>query len=156
MEIKITKNQIIAFCISVFMCIACFLSGRYLRFERVSGDSEQLISGIIQAGNNTDQIINELTIAGASAESAERYGILISGIIEELREENDQLGISTNEAIRAIESNQRITELVKSASSSLYNTTGAAIDVAIKRAEDYERLIESLQEALGNTSEDNN
>lgn len=156
MEIKITKNQIIAFCISVFMCIACFLSGRYLRFERVSGDSEQLISGIIQAGNNTDQIINELTIAGASAESAERYGILISGIIEELRNENDQLGISTNEAIRAIESNQRITELVKSASSSLHNTTGAAIDVAIKRAEDYEQLIESLQEALGNTSKDNN
>lgn len=156
MEIKITKNQIIAFCVSVFMCIACFLAGRYLRFERVSGDSEQLISGIIQAGNNTDQIINELTIAGASAESAERYGALISGIIEELRDENDKLGISTNEAIRAIESNQRITELVKSASSSLHNATGTAIDIAIKRAEDYERLIESLQKALGNTSEDNN
>ena len=156
MEIKITKNQIIAFCVSVFMCIACFLAGRYLRFERVSGDSEQLISGIIQAGNSTDQIINELTIAGASAESAERYGALISGIIEELRDENDKLGISTNEAIRAIESNQRIAELVKSASSSLHNATGTAIDIAIKRAEDYERLIESLQKALGNTSEDNN
>ena len=156
MEIKITKNQIVAFCVSVFMCITCFLAGRYLRFERVSGDSEQLISGIIQAGNNTDQIINELTIAGASAESAERYGALISGIIEELRDENDKLGISTNEAIRAIESNQRITELVKSASSSLHNATGTAIDIAIKRAEDYERLIESLQKALGNTSEDNN
>lgn len=155
MEIKITKSTIITFCVCIVLCITSFCIGRYVRFGRISGSSEQLISGIVQAGNDTDKIINELTIAGASAESAVKYGTIISRIVEELRESYEKQGISTDEAIRAIESNQRITEIVKSASSSLSDTTGNALEDAIKRAEDYERLIESLQEVIRNTSENN-
>lgn len=155
MEIKITKSTIITFCICVVLCISSFCIGRYIRVGRISGTSEQLISGIIQAGDDTDKIINELTLAGASAESAANYGRIIAGIIEELRNVDEELGVSTNEAIRAIESNKRITEIVKSASSSLSNTTGNALEDAIKRAENYERLIKSLQEALRNSTENN-
>lgn len=155
MEIKITKSTIITFCICIILCISSFCFGRYTRFGRISGASEQLISGIVQAGNDTDKIINELTLAGASAESAANYGRIIAGIIEELRNVNDELSVSTNEAIRAVESNKRITEIVKSASSDLSNTTGNALEDAIKRAEDYERLIGSLQEALRNSTENN-
>lgn len=154
-EIKITKSTIITFCICVVLCISSFCIGRYIRVGRISGTSEQLISGIIQAGDDTDKIINELTIAGASAESAANYGRIIAGVIEELRNVDEELSISTNEAIRAVESNKRITEIVKSASSSLSNTTGNALEDAIKRAENYERLIESLQEALRNSTENN-
>lgn len=155
MEIKITKSTIITFCICVVLCISSFCFGRYIRVGRISGTSEQLISGIIQAGDDTDKIINELTLAGASAESAANYGRIIAGIIEELRNVNEELSVSTNEAIRAVESNKRITEIVKSASSSLSNTTGNALEDAIERAENYERLIESLQEALRNSTENN-
>lgn len=155
MEIKNIKGQFIDCCVVLCLCIVSFCAGKFIRFERISGSSEQLISGIVQAGDNTDQIIDKLIVAGASAESANRYGTIISRIIKELRDENEQLGISTNEAIRAIESNKRVTELVQSASSSLYETTGTALELAIKRAEDYERLIESLQEALRNTTENN-
>lgn len=155
MEIKITKSTIITFCICIVLCISSFCAGRFIRFRRISGASEQLISGIIQAGDDTDKIINELTLTGASAESAANYGRIIAGIIEELRNVNDELSVSTNEAIRAVENNKRITEIVKSASSDLSNTTGNALEDAIKRAEDYERLIASLQEALRNSTENN-
>lgn len=155
MEIKITKSAIITFCICIVLCISSFCAGKFIRFGRVSGVSEQLISGIIQAGNDTDKIINELIIAGASTKSATRYGPIIAGVIEDLRKNNEEFSISTDEAIRAIESNQRIAEIVKSANSSLYEATGDALDDTIKRAEDYERLIDSLQKALGNTTKNN-
>lgn len=137
----------------VVLCITCFCAGRYEGSREVSGNSEKLIDGIISAGTDTDKIVNELTIAGASVESARKYSQFISGIVNELQSNNEKLGISTNEAIRAIESNTRISELVLSASEELHNTTGDAIADAIKRAEDYERLIKSLQEALQNTTE---
>lgn len=155
MEIKITKSTIITFCICIVLCVSSFCAGRFIRFGRVSGVSKQLISGIVQARNDTNKIIDELIIAGASTKSATRYGQIISGVIEDLRKNNEDFTISTDEAVRAIESNQRITEIVKSANSSLYETTGDTLDDAIKRAEDYERLIESLQKALGNTTKNN-
>lgn len=155
MEIKITKTTIIYICVSLILCIGSFCAGRFIRFGRVSGTSEQLINGIIQAGNDTDKIIDQLVIAGASTESAANYGRIISGIVEELRAENEKLGVSTDAAIRAIESNKRISEIVQSANASLSSTTDNALELAIKRAEDYERLIATLQEALRDTTEDN-
>lgn len=137
----------------VALCIACFCAGRYEGSREVSGNSERLIDGIISAGTDTDKIVDELTIAGASVESIRKYNEFISGIIDELQSNNEKLEISTNEAIRAIESNTRISKLVLSASEELHNTTGDAIADAIKRAEDYERLIKSLQETLRNTTE---
>jgi hypothetical protein len=137
----------------VALCIACFCAGRYEGSREVSGNSERIIDGIISAGTDTDKIVNELTIAGASVESARKYSQFISGIVDELQSNNEKLGISTNEAVRAIENNTRISELVLSASEELHNTTGNAITDAIKRAEDYERLIESLQEIVRNTPE---
>ena len=153
MEIKITKTTFIYICVSLIFCIGSFFAGRFIRFGRISGTSEQLIDGIIQAGNDTDKIIDQLVIAGASAESAANYGQIISGIIEELRAENEKLGVSTDAAIRAIESNKRISEIVQSANASLSSTTDNALE--LKRAEDYERLITTLQEALRDTTENN-
>ena len=155
MEIKITKTTFIYICVSLIFCIGSFFAGRFIRFGRISGTSEQLIDGIIQAGNETDKIIDQLVIAGASAESAANYGQIISGIVEELRAENEKLGVSTDAAIRAIESNKRISEIIQSANASLSSTTDNALELALKRAEDYERLITTLQEALRDTTEDN-
>ena len=155
MEIKITKTTFIYICVSLIFCIGSFFAGRFIRFGRISGTSEQLIDGIIQAGNDTDKIINQLVIAGASAESAANYGQIISGIVEELRAENEKLGVSTDAAIRAIESNKRISEIIQSANASLSSTTDNALELAIKRAEDYERLITTLQETLRDTTENN-
>lgn len=155
MEIKITKTTFIYICVSLIFCIGSFFAGRFIRFGRISGTSEQLIDGIVQAGNDTDKIINQLVIAGASAESAANYGQIISGIVEELRAENEKLGVSTDAAIRAIESNKRISEIIQSANASLSSTTDNALELAIKRAEDYERLITTLQEALRDTTENN-
>ena len=155
MEIKITKTIFIYICVSLIFCIGSFFAGRFIKFGRISGTSEQLIDGIIQAGNDTDKIIDQLVIAGASAESAANYGQIISGIVEELRAENEKLGVSTDAAIRAIESNKRISEIIKSANASLSSTTDNALELAIKRAEDYERLITTLQEALRDTTENN-
>lgn len=156
MEIKITKFTIIRIVVVVVLCVGCFCAGRFIRFGRVSGASEQLISGIIQAGNDTNKIIDQLVASGASTESAAKYGQLIDGVIRELREENEKLGVSTDEAVRAIESNKRIADIVQSASASLSQTTNDALGDAIKRAEDYERLIATLQEAVRNSSENNN
>lgn len=155
MEIKITKTTFIYICVSLIFCIGSFFAGRFIRFGRISGTSEQLIDGIIQAGNDTDKIIDQLVITGASAESAANYGQIISGIVEELRAENEKLGVSTDAAIRAIESNKRISEIIQSANASLSSTTDNALELAIKRAEDYERLITTLQEALRDTTENN-
>ena len=150
-----TKKIITSIICILLVFIAGFCIGRYIRFGRISGDSQQLIERIVSAGDRTDKIIDELVTAGASAESAANYGYLISEIVRELQSQNEQLGVSNNEAIRAIENNKRITEIVQSAQSELYDSTGGALELAIKRAEDYERLIESLQQALQYSTEDN-
>jgi len=150
-----TKKIIINIVCSLLLLISGFCTGRFIRFGRASGASQQLITGITSARDDTDKIINELIIAGASAESAAKYGYIISEVIRELQSQNEQLRVSNDEAFRAIENNKRITEIVQSAQSELSNTTGTALEIAIKHAEDYERLIDSLQQALQYSSEDN-
>ena len=154
-EIKIDKKFFISIGAVLALCFASFCAGRHIRFSGASRASEQLISRVISAGDDANTISNCLSAAGYSAKSAAAAGQLIASVFGEMRKENEQLRVSINEAQRAAESNKRVTELVDAAYTKLSNTTGDAIDIAIEHAEQYEQLIKSLRQALGDTTENN-
>ena len=153
MEIKIDKKFFIKFGIIIILCFACFCAGRYTRFKRVSGTGEQLVSGIILSRDTVDTISNNLYIADAATKSADELGRAIINGIRELQRNNEITKLLTNEIIGSIENNKKITTEVESTYTDISESTEFAIDLAVKRAEEYERLIYTLQQIVGDNTE---
>lgn len=152
-EIKIDKKFFIKFGIIIILCISCFFAGRYTRFKRVSGTGEQLVSGIILSRDTVDTISNNLYIADAATKSADELGRAIINGIRELQRNNEITKLLTNEIIGSIENNKKITTEVESTHTDISESTEFAIDLAVKRAEEYERLIDTLQQIVGDNTE---
>ena len=153
MEIKIDKKIFIKLGIIIILCVSCFFAGRYTRFKGVSGTSEQLVSGIILSRDTVDTISNNLYIADAATKSADELGRAIINGIRELQRNNEITKLLTNEIIGSIENNKKITAEVESTYTDISESTEFAIDLAIKRAEEYERLIDALQQIVGDNTE---
>jgi hypothetical protein len=147
-EIKIDKKFFISIGVIIILCVSCFFAGRYTRFKGVSGTGEQLVSGIVLSRDTVDTIADNLYIADAATKSADELGRAIINGIGELQRSNEITILLTDEIIGAIENNKRITEEVESAYTEISGSTEFAIDLAIKRAEEYERLIDALQQII--------
>ena len=153
MEIKIDKKFFIKLGIIIILCVSCFFTGRYTRFKGVSGTGEQLVSGIILSRDTVDTISNNLYIADAATKSADELGRAIINGIRELQRNNEITKLLTNEIIGSVENNKKITAEVESTYTDISESTEFAIDLAIKRAEEYERLIDALQQIVGDNTE---
>lgn len=153
MEIKIDKKFFIKLGVIIILCFACFCAGRYTRFKGVSGTGKQLVSGIILSRDTVDTISNNLYIADAATKSADELGRAIINGIRELQRNNEITKLLTNEIIGSIENNKKITTEVESTYTDISESTEFAIDLAVKRAEEYERLIDTLQQIVGDNTE---
>lgn len=153
MEIKIDKKFFISIGVVIVLCISCFFAGRYTRFKGVSGTGKQLVSGIILSRDTVDTISNNLYIADAATKSADELGRAIINGIRELQRNNEITKLLTNEIIGSIENNKKITTEVESTYTDISESTEFAIDLAVKRAEEYERLIDTLQQIVGDNTE---
>lgn len=151
---EITKNHIIKSVIIVLCCVASFCIGRYTRIGRISGTSEQLISGIVLERDRASEILDQLGIAKSAIKSSDDYGRLITEGITQLQQSNEVGRICIDEVIRSIEDSELITKNFYESYSELFGTADFAFGLAILKSEEYERIIDSFREIADNTPED--
>lgn len=147
-EFKISKKHIIACCITVVLCIGSFCAGRYIRFGRISGTSQQLIDGIVLSRETADKLADELNIARASLKSSENYGQTILEGIGELRKASE-VGRLCSDAIKfSIERDAENNENLLQARGDYFESVDYAIELAAQRAELYEQIVRTYEQAV--------
>ncbi len=147
-EFKISKKHIIACCITVVLCIGSFCAGRYIRFGRISGTSQQLIDGIVLSRETADKLADELNIARASIKSSENYGQTILEGIGELRKASE-VGRLCSDAIKfTIERDAENNENLLKARGDYFESVDYAIELAAQRAELYEQIVRTYEQAV--------
>lgn len=152
MESK-TKIRISIFFV-IILCVSSFCAGRFIRFKRISGTSQQLVDGIILERETIDRIADELNIESNSIKSAAQLGRAIEDGIRTIREANEVGQVCTNAIVRSIEDDRELIESLHGSVSGYLSATDYALNVAIKRAEFYERIISAYDEATRNSRED--
>lgn len=155
MEIKITKKHIIGISIVICLCIACFCAGRYIRIGRITGTSQQLIDGIILSRDTTDTILNKLNIATNGFNSSAEYNKAVIDGFERLLHTNEVGQLCINKIERTVEDSQEFAKMLNESYSKFSDGSEYAFDVAIRKSEEYERVIESLQQFTGDFIKDN-
>jgi hypothetical protein len=153
-KINITK-KIMCFIGIGILCIACYCAGRFIRFGRVSGTSQQLIDGIVLSRDTADKIINRLNITTAVLNSSTEYERAITRGIEELQHGNEVGGLCLSEIKRTVEDSKKFTEKLNDSYSEFSDKSEWAFDVAIRKSEEYERIISSLQQFADDIDENN-
>ena len=155
-EFKISKKLIIACCVTIVLCIGSFCAGRYIRFGRISGTSQQLIDGIVLSRETADQLANELNIARASLSSSENYGQTILEGIGELRKASE-VGRLCSDAIKlSIERDAENNENLLKARGDYFESVDYAIELAAQRAELYEQIVRTYEQAVFYNGKDSN
>lgn len=154
MEIKIDKKFFIKFGIIIILCFACFCTGRYTRFKRISGAGDQLVSGIILERDTANTILDELGIARPAGQSASDTGYAVLRGIQELSKSNDAARLCLREIEQEIEYAQQNAEIIKQS----FNGISDAIDYGWRVTENqalaYERIINTLQQFNSDSSKD--
>lgn len=148
------KKIIINIVCGVLLLAAGFGTGRGLRLARTSAGSSELESGIVAAGESANHISDGLDNAAALASSADSSGRAVEEGLGVMQQSTERLGIFYDEVIRAVEADAEATEAFKRNHKSSADAAVNALDIAIQHSEQYERLIESLQQAINNSSKD--
>lgn len=147
-EFKITKKHIIACCITIALCIGSFCAGRFIRFGRISGTSQQLIDGVVLSRETADKLADELNIARASLSSSKDYGQTILEGIGELRKASE-VGRLCSDAIKfTIERDAENNENLLKARGDYFESVDYAIELATQRAELYEQIVRTYEQAV--------
>ena len=152
MEIKIDKKFFIKLGIIVILCFASFCAGRFIRFRRVSGTSDELISGIVLTRDEVDKIADAIGISRNSIKSAADLGRAVENGFNSLREGNELGLLCVNEIKRSIEDDKKFNANLQQTYTDYIDTTTAALDMAINRAELYERIISAYEQADGDST----
>lgn len=142
MQINITKKTFIGIGIVLLMCIASFLAGRFIRFGRVSGASEQLVSGIVLERDTANKLLDELGIARPAGQSATDTGYAVLRGVQELSKSNDAGQKCINLLKSEIAFDLEIYEKYKSADLS---NIDKELDIAVEQALRYEQLLKESQ-----------
>lgn len=148
------KKLLIGIGIIVLLCGASFCAGRFVRFRGASADSERLIEGIILSRDTANSILDRLGIAESALKSSAEYERVITEGLEQLQRTNEVGRLLTDEVVRTIEVNQRLTEELNRAHSELSDTTLDALELAARRAEEYERIIEAFERITADSYKD--
>lgn len=147
-EFKISKKHIIACCITIALCIGSFCAGRYIRFEGISGTSQQLIDGVVLSRETADKLADELNIARASLSSSKDYGQTILEGLGELRKASE-IGRLCSDAIKfTIERDAENNENLLKTRGDYFESVDYAIELATQRAELYEQIVRTYEQAV--------
>ena len=150
-----TKKIIFIICCAILIFVTGFYSGRFIRFRRVSGTSDELISGIVLTRDEVDKIADAIGISRNSIKSAADLGRAVENGFNSLREGNELGLLCVNEIKRSIEDDKKFNANLQQTYTDYIDTTTAALDMAINRAELYERIISAYEQADRNISKDN-
>lgn len=153
MEIKIDKKFFINLgCVALFG-IACFCTGRFIRFKGVSGSGEQLVSGVILERDTADKLLDELGIARPAGQSASDTGYAVLKGIQELSKSNDTAKLCLSEIEREIEHTQQNAEIIKQSFDGVSDAIEYGWRIAEEQALAYERIVNTLQQFNNDSSE---
>ena len=155
MEIKIdTKFFIKLGCIILFG-IACFCAGQFCRFGRVSGSGEQLVDGVVLSRETADKLADELNLGGVPLKSGAEYGQAILEGVGTLRKSSEVGRICTNAIEQSIKSDEKFNEELRRNVSGYFDATNYALELAVRHAESYEKIVRTYEQAKSDNRENN-
>ena len=108
------------------------------------------LSGIFTA---IDRITDGLNLERGSIKSAAELGQAVADGLETSRRSNEVARVCTNAIIRSIEDDQKFLENLRADVSGYFDATDYALKLAIERAELYESIISTYNEANRNSGE---
>lgn len=155
MEIKIDKKFFIKLGIVIILCFASFCTGRFIRFRRVSGASEQLVDGIVLSRETADKLANELNIGGSALKSGVGYEQAILEGVETLRRSSEIGQLCTDAIIKSIKSDEKFNEELRRNVSGYFDAADFALELAVERAELYESIIRAYEHTQSDNRENN-
>ena len=155
-QIKITKKSIICLSIVFFLCVGSFCAGRFIRFGRISGTSQQLIDGVVLSRETADKLADELNIARDSIQSADNYGRAILEGIEELRKSSELGRVCADVIKQSIERDEKNNKDLLESREEYFDAVDYALELATKRAELYESIVRTYEQAVSNNGENSN
>ena len=154
MEIQITKkNVIICLSIVVVLCVSCFLAGRFIRLNRTSGTSQQLIDRIVLTGDTADRVLDELGIGRSAGKSAADYGYAIAEGVRRLSESDEKQRVLINDIRREINDTTENAKVINESFTNVSDAVDYGWNVIIEEARAYERIANSTLEFDKNSDE---
>ena len=154
MQIKISKESIFVVIAVIIMCGASFCAGRYIRVRRASGDSEQLIEGIVLSGDTANRVLDELGIARSSGESAADLGRAVARGIEKLQRSNETARVCIDKLNREVATTQQNIKVIQSSFDDVSDSIQLGFRLAEEQAGAYERVVDTLQQFNSDSSKD--
>ena len=138
----------------VLIFVLGFCTGRFIRFKRISGSSEQLVSGIILERDTTDRILDELSITRTTGSSAADTEQAILRWIQELSKSNETIKLCISKIEREIELTQQNTQIIKQSFESVSDAIDYGWRIAEEQAVAYERIVDTLQQFNNDSTKD--
>lgn len=138
----------------VLIFVLGFCTGRFIRFKRISGSSEQLVSGIILERDTTDRILDELSITRTTGSSAADTEQAILRGIQELSKSNETIKLCISKIEREIELTQQNTQIIKQSFESVSDAIDYGWRIAEEQAVAYERIVDTLQQFNNDSTKD--
>lgn len=148
-----TKKILINIGCAIFILIFGFCTGRFIRFGRISGTSEQLVSGIILERDTTNRILDELSITRSAGNSSTDTGQAILRGIQELSKSNETAKLCISEIEREIELAQQNAKTIKQSFESVSDAIDYGWRITENQALAYERIVDTLQQFNKDTGE---
>ena len=154
------KNIIISSICIFILCITCFFTGlgigKSRRLTGIEYSSTELEQRINEGRDTASNILDSANTAGALTGGIESSNRAINEGMATIKLSAEQLYIFYTEVKRAIEIDKARTDRFQQLHSEFNATSVDALEIAIQHSKQYEQLILSLQQALGNITENNN
>lgn len=153
MQININKKTFIYIGIIVLVFFAGIFTGRYTRFGRASGTSEQLIEGIVLSGDDASRVLDELGIARCAGQSAADLGYAVSQGIEKLCYSNEVQRVFIDDIRREVDTATENAKIINDSFNGVSDTVDYGWNVILEEARTLERIAKRTREFEANTSE---
>ena len=155
MEIKIDKKFFIKLGCIILFGIACFCAGQFCRFGRVSGSGKQLVDGVVLSRETADKLADELNLGGVPLKSGAEYGQAILEGVGTLRKSSEVGRICTDAIEQSIKSDEKFNEELRRNVSGYFDATNYALELAVRHAESYEKIVRTYEQAKSDNRENN-
>ena len=146
MQINITKKTFIGLGIVLLLCVASFLAGRFTRFGRISGASEQLVEGIVLTGDTADRVLDELGIARSAGKSAADLGYAVSEGITKLCYTNEVQRVYIDDIRREIDVTTENAKIINDSFSGVSDAVDYGWNIILEEARTLERIVNRTRE----------
>lgn len=143
MEIKITpKRVLITLGILLAFGTACFCAGKFSRFGRISGTSQELVDGIILTGDEAGRVLDKLGIARSSGKSAKDLGYEVGRGIERLCQSDEVQRLFINDIRREIETTTENAKGINESFTDVSDASDYGWDIILDEARALQRIAE--------------